>query len=132
MITVHKPKLPKHLSYVLKTSLLEAVLEQAGMDCCVNLDYWTPQSGGSILEAHYVLPNKNVDHTRVQVRAGSVPAGERRRALDLLESQVLPEFVTWLSRLLSLPEGSPILFGGPYFNARYGDGLVVINHDFAT
>ena len=72
--SVSKPKLPKRLSYVLKTSQLEKAVLDAGIDCHLDLVYWQPQSGGSILEAHYWLPNENVAHPRVYVRAGVAPS----------------------------------------------------------
>ncbi len=53
---VEKQKNPKHLSYVLKTSLLERVLQEADIKIDTHLIYWIPENGGSILEAFYWLP----------------------------------------------------------------------------
>lgn len=132
MMTVEKPKLRKDLSYVLKTSLLKEVLEQARIDCHVDLKYWTPQSGSSVLEAHYWLPNANVDYPRVYVRAGVVTSAERQAALDALRSQGIPAFISWLSQIVALPNGSPKLHGNLYFDACYEDGEIGITHNFRS
>lgn len=83
-MTVEKPKLRKGWSYVLKSSLLQEALDQAQIVCHVDLKFWTPQSGNSVLEAHYWLPNANIDHPRVYLRAGVVPSAERQAAQDEL------------------------------------------------
>jgi hypothetical protein len=129
MIAIEKPKLPKGKLYVLKTSLLQAALEQAHIDCHVDLHYWVPQSGGSILEAHYWPPNANCSYTRVYVRAGVVPSSEHRAALESLVTSVLPAFIAWLSGIVALPKNSPALQGEPYFNATYNDGRIEISHE---
>ena len=128
MNVIEKPKLRQGVSYALKTSLLQAALEQAQIDCHVLLGYGTPQSGGSVLEAHYWLPNVHVPHARVYVRAGVVPSAERRAAQDALAREILPAFTAWLARLLALPMESPELHGEPYFNATCAGGKTGIAH----
>src|SRR5689334_17374101 len=124
--SITKPKLAKGLSYVLKTSQLAKALSDAGIDCHVNLVYWVPRCGGSILEGHYWLPNENVAYPRVYVRAGVVPWTSRATASEALLAKALPEFVRWLQGILALPDESPALNGTHYFNAAYTDnGLVV-------
>ncbi|MDB6024209.1 MAG: hypothetical protein JWM68_432 [Verrucomicrobiales bacterium] len=128
MITSSKDKLPKGLSYVLKTSQLERALLDAGIDCEVSLNYWIPQSGSSILQGMYWLPNENVSHARVYVRAGVVPSASRAAASEALVSSGLPRFIDWLQAILALPENSSGLHGTLYFNAEYtGGGLIVTN-----
>jgi hypothetical protein len=124
--SVSKPKLAKGLSFVLKTSQLVKALSDARIDCHLDLVYWVPQTGGSILEGHYWLPNENVAHPRVYVRAGVVPAASRLPASEALLASALPQFVSWLQGILALPDGSPALHGTLYFNATYTEeGLVV-------
>jgi hypothetical protein len=124
--SVSRPKLAKGLSYVLKTSQLAKAFSDAGIDCHVDLVYWVPRIGGSILEGHYWLPNENVPYPRVYVRAGVVPSPSRLAALEALLAIALPEFVRWLQGILALPDESPALNGTLYFNAAYtGKGLVV-------
>jgi len=124
--SVSKPRLPRGLSYVLKTSQLAKALSDAGIDCHVDLVYWVPQSGGSILEGAYWLPNENVAYPRVYVRAGVVPSASRAAASKLLLASALPQFIKWLQAVLALPDESPALNGTLYFNAAYTEkGLVV-------
>jgi hypothetical protein len=124
--SVSKPKLAKGLSYVLKTSQLAKAMSDAGIDCHVDLAYWVPQSGGSILEGHYWLPNENVAWPRLYVRAGVIPSESRPAASEALLATALPQFVSWLQGILALPNESPALNGTLYFNAVYTEkGLVV-------
>jgi hypothetical protein len=124
--SVSKPKLAKGLSYVLKTSLLAKVLAGARIDCPVELVYWMPQTGGSILEGHYWLPNENVAYPRVYVRAGVVPSASRLAASEALLVSALPQFVSWLQGILALPNDSLALHGTLYFNAAYTEERLVV------
>lgn len=130
MTVIEKPRLPKGLSYALKASILEAAFEKAGIECEIEVRFWKPQAGGSVLEAHYWLPNEHVDHPRVHVRAGAVGSAERAAAEHTLTHEVLPAFTDWLVRLLELPADSPVLQGGPCFNASYAGGKATITHCF--
>jgi hypothetical protein len=130
MISVEKPPLSKKRSYVLRTSLLEAAVSAAGLDCHIDLKYWTPTVDGSILEAEYWLPNENVPYPRTYVRAGSLLREQRSAAAALLKTAVLPAFTQWLVKVLALADNSPILLRGPKFAARYQHGAVDIRHDF--
>jgi hypothetical protein len=130
MISVEKPPLSKKRSYVLKTSLLDTAVSAAALECHIDLKYWTPTVDGSILEAEYWLPNENVPYPRVYVRAGSLPREQRSAAAALLKTTVLPAFTQWLTRVVALPDNSPILLRGPEFVARYQHGAVEIRHDF--
>jgi hypothetical protein len=127
--SVSKPKLAKGLSYVLKTSQLAKALSDARIDCHVDLVYWVPQTGGSVLEGHYWLPNENVACPRVYVRAGVVPSASRLVAAEAMLVSALPQFVSWLQEILALPDDSPALHGTLYFNATYTvEGLVVTDN----
>lgn len=130
MISVEKPPLSKKRSYVLRTSLLDAAVSSAGLDCHIDLKYWTPTVDGSILEAEYWLPNQNVPYPRAYVRAGSLPRELRSAAAASLKAAVLPAFTQWLAKVTALPDNSPILLRGPKFAARYQHGTVEIRHDF--
>lgn len=124
--SVTKPKPGKGLCYVLKTSQLAEALSEAGIECHVDLVYWMPQTGGSILEGHYWPPNEDVAWPRVYVRAGVVPSVLRMAASEALLVSALPQFVSWLRGILALPQDSPELQGTLYFNATYTvKGLVV-------
>lgn len=124
--SVSRPKLPKGLSYALKTSQLAQALADAGIDCHVDLVYWVPQGGGSILEGAYWPPNENVPHLRIYVRAGVVPSALRQAAAEALRVTALPQFICLLGMILALPEDSPALAGSPYFNASYTAGGLAV------
>jgi hypothetical protein len=131
-IYVEKPALSKKRSYVLKTSVLQTALADAKIDCHMIIRYWTPQiDNGSVLEGEYWLPNQNVPYARVYIRAGSLPKAERRDAFRWLERSVLPSFIQWLTKVLALPDNSPILSKGASFRALYRFGVVEISHDFS-
>jgi hypothetical protein len=129
-IHVEKPPLSKKRAYVLKTSVLQRALAEAKIDCHVSIRYWTPRTDGSILEAEYWLPNQNVPYPRVNVRAGSLPKEERRAAFRWLEERAVPSFIHWVTKVLALPDNSPILLKGASFTATYRRGAVEIRHDF--
>ena len=107
-ITIEKPRLPAGRVYVLKSSQLLEALTDASIAFDIQLQFWTPQSGGSILEAFYWPPNRNVPYDRVFVRAGSVLMRDRQRAAQVLVEHALPRFVKWLKAVQALPEGSPL------------------------
>jgi hypothetical protein len=109
--------------------MLANALAEARIDCVVNLHYWIPQSGGSILQAYFWLPNHHVDHIRVYVRAGVVPASERREAVLQMQQRVVPVFVRWLDCLLKLPVNSPVFYQEPWFDATWNHGEVKINQN---
>jgi hypothetical protein len=128
--SVSKPKLPKGLSFVLKTSQLEQALSD--IDCHVDLVYWIPQGGGSILEGHYWLPNDNVPYSRVYVRAGAIPSALRFAASEALRESALPKFIGWLRGILALSDRSPALPTEPYFDAQYTAEGLTITHQRNT
>ena len=124
--SVSKPKLAKGFSYVLKTSQLAKALADAQIDCHIDLVYWLSRSGSSILEAHYWLANENVSYPRVYVRAGAVPSASRLAASEAMLAAALPQFISWLQEILSLPDEAPALHGTLYFNAAYTENALVV------
>ncbi|MFO0881683.1 MAG: hypothetical protein U0840_30665 [Gemmataceae bacterium] len=124
--SVSRPRLPKGRSYVLKTTQLADALAASGIDWRVDLVYWSPRAGGSILEGHYWPPSENVPYQRVYVRAGSVPSSLRPAAAEALRESALPQFIHWVEGLLALPDGSPALAAQAYFNATFTtEGLAI-------
>ena len=124
--SIARPKLAKGRSYVLKTTQLADALAAAGIGWHVDLVYWSPTAGGSILEGHYWPPNEKVPYPRVHVRAGSVPSTLRPAAAEALRETALPQFVRWVKGLLALPDGSPVLAAQAYFNATLTtEGLAI-------
>lgn len=127
-LIVEKPKTWKGLSYVLKTSVLEKALIEAGLDCYVQLVYWTPKQDHkthcSIIEAHYWYPNNNVPYYRFYIRAGVVPSNERENVEALLSNEVLPKLIQWMQRRVN--EDLNSTKRSTYFSASYINGRLVM------
>jgi hypothetical protein len=121
MMKIKKPKLPKGLAYALKTSQIQAALSGVECDCEIVLQYWTPQSGASVLEAEYWVANSNRP-TTLYLRAGSLPGAEVAAVRVELERTWLPAFAKWFSSVRALPEGSTQLTNSPRFEVRYQGG----------
>ncbi|MCE9635209.1 MAG: hypothetical protein K8T90_05825 [Planctomycetes bacterium] len=133
MITVEKPRAPSGRAYVLKTSMLELALADAGIDVQVDvhidLHYHSPQVAGQVLSALYWLPNERVPYPRLYMGAGSVAARDRPAALAQFQAFGLPQFIRWLTMLRRLPENSPLLLSKPSLDASYeGGDLKVVCH----
>ena len=111
-IDIEKEKLPKGLSYALKTSTIERVLVENQIDTYVHLIY---SKSKIFFDAHYWLPNENVDYFRLYVRAGSVQSNQRKDAEIYMNNIVIPAFVVWAKRLTKLPENSTELLSENYF-----------------
>jgi hypothetical protein len=127
-LTVDKPGLPGGRSYVLRTSMLEGALSEAAIECRVQLQYWQPPSGGSILQAFYWVDHASPADDRVYVRAGTVASQQRRLAAEQLSLTGLPAFIAWLAGILALPRNSPELYAKPFFDAVFdGESLRVVS-----
>ena len=103
---IEKSKLPKDLSYPLKSSVLENSLESAGIDVNIHLLY---KGSHQFFEAFYWLPNENVDYDRFYIRTGAVKSSDVRKAKAYMENQVIPEFIKWANEIVKLPNNSPKL-----------------------
>jgi hypothetical protein len=127
---VHKEKIPSHLSFALKTSMLEMALQEVGLECPVDLHYRQPESTGVLLEARYRPPREGCSEPHLYVGAGTVPSQSRQDMATLLKETVLLDFMVWLDELRSLPANSPILWKEPVFHAAIRGGRVHLSHDF--
>ena len=127
---ISKPKLPKGISYVLKTSQLEQALKKLEpkleeINCQITLDYWIPQKGNSIFEANYWLPNHHVSYPRIYIRAGAISSELRIKASTNLVNEILPDFINWLDQIVT--KSSPV-YENQYFNASYSsNGSIIVN-----
>ena len=129
---IEKPKLRKGLSYVLQSSMLKNALEETGIDCNIDINYWNPYRipiGETILECFYWLPNENVDYDRFYVRAGTVKSEDRKVAQDLLREKVIPKFLDWFVKIKSLPKNSTKLKHNLYFNAVFKDNDIKVFYE---
>jgi hypothetical protein len=51
---------------------------------------------------------------------------EHKHAYELLISDVIPSFIEWIRKIVSLPFNSPFLDEKPYFNSIYKSGNIII------
>jgi hypothetical protein len=113
---IEKQKLPKGFSYALKTSMLE----RAFIETKITIDTHLIYSNSEIFfDAHYWIPNKNVDYYRFYIRAGHVQSGRRKEAMIFMKNIVIPEFIEWAKELVSLPENSTKLSDDLYFRRDF-------------
>ncbi|MHB1276807.1 MAG: hypothetical protein ACYC1Q_00245 [Bacteroidia bacterium] len=128
-LIIDKPKTWKGLSYVLKSSLLEKVIKDRGLECYVQLHYWTPQGNNKtncrLIEAEYWDTNENVPYSRFYIRTGVVPSAERKKVEELLMSEVLPKLIVWMERKVNEPINSTQRSG--MFCAYYNEGILAVS-----
>lgn len=101
---IEKDKLPKGMSYPLKSSLLKAALEQAGITTETSL---LVGPNHTYFEAFFWPPSGDIDYDRFYIRTGAVAASEGGRAREVIEGQVIPDFIAWARSLLALPCNAP-------------------------
>ena len=115
---VSKPKVPNGYAYVLKTKQLENILADNQINIRTNLYYWFPKIIGTIFEVHYWLPSGDMP-TRLYIRAGALLREDVLPAREKLETAVFPAFINWVTNISALPDNSPLLTKGLYFNAIF-------------
>jgi 3-mercaptopyruvate sulfurtransferase SseA len=98
---IEKSKLPKGMSYPLKSSVLETALDSGGITLNTHLIYYG--IGKFFFDAHFWLTNQNVPYERLYIRTSAVPAADATDARTFMTTTVIPEFVTWVQGILSLP-----------------------------
>lgn len=101
---IEKSRIPKGMSYVLRSSSLEAAMQEAAL----NIDTTLVHGAGEIFfDAHYWPPHANAPRERLYVRAGAIEASRAREARAFVEETVIPDLVRWLGMILALPANSP-------------------------
>lgn len=120
LASINKSRLPKGLSYALKSSMILGVIEETERE--TTLSYVIQTEPGMILSAHYWFPNKNNPHDRIYITSGAVKSTDRLMAVGLLEDRAIPEFKRWLAKILTLPSNSTERTKDFYFRAELVDG----------
>ena len=113
---IEKRKLPKGYSYALKSTMIENVFKENNITTYTHLIYCYSEI---FFDAHYLIPNQNVDYYRFYIRAGHVESIRRKEAMMFMQNSVIPEFIKWANELISLPENSTKLLEGPYFRRNF-------------
>jgi len=110
---IDKDKIPKGSSFALKSSILLKAFEKSKITTETHLCFIN--NNKILFDAHYWLPNKNVDYFRFYIRTGVVPSNRRKEAKEFLEKEVIPEFIEWAVNLINLPGNSTKLLTEKYF-----------------
>ena len=127
-IFVEKDKLPKGYGYALKTSQLEMILADNGIQTDTHLIYYLSIKNFPILfHADYWLPNDRMPYCRLYIRTYSLPSGELEIARRKMTDDILPDFAKWVKAILSLPDNSTAFSEDLYYCAEYSNGTVTKN-----
>ena len=107
-----KDRLPKGLGYPLKSSVLQAAMEAAGVQTEATLfkhsgSFWQTRP---LFHASFSPPGQLVDNQEEVLWIGcrAVPADVCHDARSALEGQIIPSFIEWITKLEALPSNSPI------------------------
>jgi hypothetical protein len=102
---IEKCRLPKGMSFVLRSSALGAALDAAGIHTQVSLKH---VDAGVLLDAFFWPPRPSRPYECFYLRAGAVPSAEAHLVRRHVEAVVIPEFIAWGAGILALPTDSPI------------------------
>jgi len=102
---ISKEKLPRGLSYPLKSGALEKAFSEAGitLDCSVN---YIARPGD--VTAQFWPPNPNVRFERIYITIYAVASDSVENARARMQGNVLPKLVSFLLEIIVLPPNSPI------------------------
>ena len=111
-ICINKDKIPKDLSYILKTSFLVQALQEAEITTHISLNFGL---GHPFFESFYWLANQNVHYERFYIRTGVVKSYLCREAQERMHTKVIPEFIQWAKEIIMLPDRSTQLSHNLHF-----------------
>ncbi|WP_316794077.1 hypothetical protein [Pedobacter frigoris] len=125
---IEKPKVPKGLCYVIKSSQLEEIFEELGVTIDISVKYYFSKEGAQgirVFECLYWLPNKNVPYERLYINVGTVTFTQKDK-IDTLLKEFFPKFKEWVLFMASLSENSTFLKQNNYIQANFtNDSLTV-------
>ena len=128
-LSISRPKSPKGLSYVMKTSWLTETLDSIAFDGEISLNYYTPRldnvSHCMLIRAEYWLPNINVDHDRFYITSGVCQSQKRKKMETIVKDVVIPLLVDWMVEVKGLPDNSPKKAGRHFWAEDINDELKI-------
>jgi len=89
-MNITKEKIPKGVSYGLKSSWLEEELIKAEISTHIDLLFG---KGHIVFEAFYWLLSEYVDYNRFYIRTGVVESGIRQHAQIKMKQKAIPQFI---------------------------------------
>jgi hypothetical protein len=101
-----KDKLPKQLSYPLKRSFLDKVLEESGTKRIEWVSYYIRAGGNVVIRANFIgEAHKTPTIGKIGLTIYAIPTLEKRRVEELLIEKGLPKFIDWLKKIEVAGEG---------------------------
>jgi hypothetical protein len=104
MLEIRKAPLPRGRSFILRSGILDAALDSAGLEIETILIY---TSTGTFFTAEFWPPIPAAPHDRLYIVTGTVAAQSAAQARVHMAHEIVPKFVDWAQRLIRLPENSP-------------------------
>jgi hypothetical protein len=128
-LRIEKDKKPRDLSWILKSSVLEAAINTAGIQAEFTAKYWL---NGPLLECFYWSSNEKSSNGRFYIRTGVCEGYERKDQQHAMETDVIPNFIEWARELVELPDNATELLKEPYFSAYFENGKGVVRRGYNT
>lgn len=125
---IEKENKPHTLSWILKSSILEAAINDIDCNAEFSVKYWVD---GPLFECFYWSRTNKFPDGRFYIRTGVCEGDERRAQQIALVSDVIPSFIEWAIALIQLPINSTELLMKPYFSACFEDGVGKVNRGYA-
>lgn len=102
----HKSKIPKELSYPIKRSVLNKILEDSGTSRIKKVSYSGSRRENLIVWANFVGEAHKTDSAGIiGICIYPVLSIERKQTEELLIKQGFPKFVEWLKKVETAGEG---------------------------
>lgn len=101
-----KDKIPKHLCYPIKRSLLDSILKESETERIQWVTYAIRAGGNVVIRANFIREaHKLPTIGRIGLTIYAVPIEEKNETERLLVENGLPRLVEWLKKVETLGEG---------------------------
>jgi len=120
-MTINKPKVPKGLSYIIKSSQIQELFEGLKLDIDISVNYLVSKGGPQgirVFECCYWLPNMNISYDRLYITIGTVSV-DKKDKIDTLLKVLFPKFKEWVLFIMSQPDNSTFLEPNSYIRANF-------------
>lgn len=102
----HKSKISKELSYPIKRSALDKILEDSGTNRIKWISFSNNRRENIIIWANFVGEAHKTDSAgNIGIIIYPIPSDERKQTEEMLIKEGFPKFIEWLKKLETLGEG---------------------------
>jgi hypothetical protein len=122
-VHIHRNKLPKGLSFPVKSSVLCAPLHDISQQVEVTIYF---SRTGHNFHVIFSPPGEIRPIETLQVFVGVVPSASAALARENAEVSIIPQFIKWITRLLAEPSNSTIRRNHQHFSREYLSSTAVI------